>query len=320
MGIYPLFKNYTYICTMENKNIKIGIYMILNTSNNKKYIGSSKNIYQRWNIHKKELNKNKHHNQYLQFSWNKYGKENFEFSIIEITTMENLIAQERYWCSILDTHNSNKGYNIATIEKGAEVCKEYIKLKRNLCQNKQRVWLTDLKGNILNVFESHKEASRILETTETHIHFLTKGKVNIFKRQFLLWSSLYFTQKDINNKTKPRKGTNMIIIYQFDLKGNFIKQFNSIKEATIEAGVSSIKDCLKGKQRQAGGFLWSFSKTPPSYTPPKKLKQYSLDNQFINSFKTILEAATATNSKPKGIQKVLGGTRNYHNNFIWKWK
>lgn len=292
--------------------------MILNTSNNKKYIGSSKNIYQRWQRHKKELKKGSHYNTYLQRSWDKYKEDSFTFSIIEITSLEELIKREAYWCDILSSHSI--GYNLSAVIAGANVSENYKQSQKEKTTNKQKVWLTDLKGNILNVFESHKEASRILETTETHIHFLTKGKVNIFKRQFLLWNSLYFTQKDIDNKTKPRKGTNMIIVYQFDLKGNFIKQFNSIKQTTIEVGISSVKDCLKGKQRQAGGFLWSFSKIPPSYTPPRELKQYSLDNQFINSFKTISEAATATNSKPKGIQKVLGGTRSYHNNFIWKWE
>jgi group I intron endonuclease len=60
-----------------------GIYIIKNLVNNKIYIGSSVNIGNRFNQHKNSLRKNKHHNKYLQKSWNKHGEENFEFIVIE---------------------------------------------------------------------------------------------------------------------------------------------------------------------------------------------------------------------------------------------
>ena len=53
-----------------------GIYCIENIINNKKYIGQSKHINERWLKHISELNHGYHHNDYLQKSWNKYGKDN----------------------------------------------------------------------------------------------------------------------------------------------------------------------------------------------------------------------------------------------------
>lgn len=46
----------------------IGIYKILNTANNKVYIGSSININNRWAKHKALLRHNKHENPKLQNS------------------------------------------------------------------------------------------------------------------------------------------------------------------------------------------------------------------------------------------------------------
>ena len=61
------------------KNNTIGIYCIENTINNKKYIGQSVEIENRWSKHRSELNKNKHDNDYLQKSWNKYGEKILNF-------------------------------------------------------------------------------------------------------------------------------------------------------------------------------------------------------------------------------------------------
>ena len=61
---------------------KSGIYKITNTINGKCYVGSSADIDARWRKHKHLLNNNKHHSVHLQSSWNKYGKDVFEFKII----------------------------------------------------------------------------------------------------------------------------------------------------------------------------------------------------------------------------------------------
>lgn len=66
----------------------IGLYAIVNTTNNMAYVGSSVDIKRRTKEHKTDLTKNKHHCQYLQNSWNKYGKD--VFVIRQIATAKNL--------------------------------------------------------------------------------------------------------------------------------------------------------------------------------------------------------------------------------------
>jgi group I intron endonuclease len=77
-----------------------GIYRIRNTQNGHCYIGSAKDIYSRWSIHVFQLNHNKHHSQYLQNSWNKYGSDCFEFSVIEVCPVLSLIAREQYYIDL----------------------------------------------------------------------------------------------------------------------------------------------------------------------------------------------------------------------------
>lgn len=44
------------------------------------------------------------------------------------------------------------------------------------------------------------------------------------------------------------------------MDGEFIKEFDSIKEASEEIGVSksAIVHCLKGKTKKAGGYKWKY--------------------------------------------------------------
>lgn len=61
----------------KNTHKLSGVYEIRNTLNNKRYIGSSINIYRRWRDHKRMLNLSVHPNKHLQSAWNKYGEKHF---------------------------------------------------------------------------------------------------------------------------------------------------------------------------------------------------------------------------------------------------
>lgn len=110
------FKECTIIGTHEGGDAIIpmvsGIYMILNTITNKCYIGSAVNIRRRWRRHLRTLNSDTHHNLHLQRAWDKYGKENFAFSVLEYVSPEDLLIKEQYWMDAYKSYNQDKGYNI----------------------------------------------------------------------------------------------------------------------------------------------------------------------------------------------------------------
>jgi len=91
-----------------------GVYKIENLVNGKVYIGQSEDIIRRWRGHKSELKNNKKSNKYLQNSWNKYGENNFNFSIIEECSIDNLSILEDEWIKFYDSINIENGYNLQT--------------------------------------------------------------------------------------------------------------------------------------------------------------------------------------------------------------
>lgn len=96
-----------------------GIYRILNSEDNKFYIGSSIDINSRINSHKKLLIRNKHHSIHLQNAFNKYGLAVFMVDIIEICNESILREREQYYLdNIIDW---SMCYNISKIASGNDL-------------------------------------------------------------------------------------------------------------------------------------------------------------------------------------------------------
>ena len=101
------------------RNNVCGIYKITNIKNNRIYIGSSKNILQRWKTHIKELENNNHKNIYLQYDWNEYTKDCFIFEILEECSEDTRYSVEQiYLNNLMPFYRTGNGYNIC--EKSTE--------------------------------------------------------------------------------------------------------------------------------------------------------------------------------------------------------
>lgn len=88
----------------------IGIYRIINCKNKKCYVGSSINIEARWKQHIWLLKNKIHHSRGLQNAWNKYGKSEFSFEILEeLENSSKLQEKEQKWIDRLNSYK--KGYN-----------------------------------------------------------------------------------------------------------------------------------------------------------------------------------------------------------------
>lgn len=134
-----------------NINMKLcGIYIIKNKINNSIYVGQSKNIFHRWIHHKSLLKNNCHNNPHLQHSWNKYGEQAFEFSIIELCSKQQLNEKEIYWA------NKYKG-NLLNVKK---------------CGTQNYILTAETKSKISNARKGHI----VSKETRDKISNTQKGK------------------------------------------------------------------------------------------------------------------------------------------------
>lgn len=182
---------YKFIYNGQTKVPKIsGIYAVVNTLNNKKYVGSSSDIKKRYRQHYNDLYKNKHVNIHLQRAFNKYGKDAFEFWILEKCEdiKDTLIAIEQKWIDSdgdynickLASHQSGDVYTGHVISKehrqivaeanrrrvwtkeSREKLSQSLKNAKNVIEQRKPVLQYDLNNNIIREFESIAEAAKFL--------------------------------------------------------------------------------------------------------------------------------------------------------------
>lgn len=193
------------------KNKKIGVYQILNLTNGKSYIGSSRCIYDRFYNHKINLNNNKNANTHLQLSWNMYGKDNFKFNILEECKVEELIEKEKKWVEIFNTTNPEKGYNKVIPGEEYKIAfrkNDRIKIRKgrngeviNHPHNKSIVLINKITNEKEYEFPTISTAAKFLNSSDKRISECLnkkKGKkvLQSYKGYVIILKSLYDSKID----------------------------------------------------------------------------------------------------------------------------
>ena len=164
---------------------KAGIYSIICAINGKQYIGCSKNIYSRINVHKSKLNKNKtkHENSYILEDWNKYGSDCFYYIVLEYTN-EKLKDKECKYIELFDTINREKGYNLRrdNSKEGSimldETRKKLSKATSNRFLNKEECMKIGIASS--NFWKNNPEKKKIMSDKVSKS--LTKYNINQYTK------------------------------------------------------------------------------------------------------------------------------------------
>jgi group I intron endonuclease len=145
---------------------KPGVYKIVNTDNNKLYIGCASDIRARVNGHLYDLRRRKHANSYLQKAWLKYGEQAFTFEIVELCNKSEIYIREHYWVTTLNVFDRNLGYNLKPTDVTRKVGHSEETLQKLRIANKGKTpsKLCIQKLRERKISDEHKEVLRLSRT------------------------------------------------------------------------------------------------------------------------------------------------------------
>ena len=258
----------------------IGIYCIENTVNNKRYIGKSINIDDRWRMHIYELNNNSHHNKHLQNAWNKYGEECFNFYILEKCDESLLNSKEIFYISKFNSDSMKYGYNLNhggnTRKAVSDSTKEKIKntIKNNMNNGfipfkvitDRTILQIDKNFNIVNEWNCSPmniQKNSNGKYTAVCIYRCLKHTAKTHKKFMWIYLDEYENVIESIKQVPGRQySKNKVIlknkIYQYDFYGNLIKiwdSWNDIRDAGYKQ--KSIMNVCTGYKKTYKGFVWS---------------------------------------------------------------
>ena len=228
------------------------IYSITHITDNKKYIGQTIDLSNRWYNHKNDLKQNKHHSSKLQRAWNKYEEDEFKFDIIEEIDDVLLNEREKYWIQYYNSYEN--GYNET---RGGQECGHEALEKRVYCYN--------FDGEYLNLnFPSTRETSRQLQIDQTLVFNICNGTRNKKSATSKVDGKVYRFSYELKDKLPPvvyNKGQKKIV--QLDLNDNIIREWDSIADANEaiygNRKASGISKVLSRGSGTAGGYKWKYA-------------------------------------------------------------
>ena len=301
------------------------IYKIYNDINDKVYIGQTKKtIEYRFKEHFRQSQYEKEGIRpptYFHNAINKYGKEHFFITEVEKCDNSLLNERERYWIKQYDSYNN--GYN-STIGGQFE----------SQISNIKKVIQYDLEGNFKTIFNSSEEAAKEVGIDASYVRAACNPNTTNKSAGQYQWR--YYTENyplKISSIT-GKSGKPKIKVKQYDLKGNYIKTFNSASDAAKATNQTrrNISLACEKKQCKAGNYQWRYETDSniPNNLIAERLSKYckplipilQKDKQgnIIKEWSSIIEAAEQLQLDAKKIGLTCEQKHKTYNKYQWQYK
>lgn len=259
------------------ENDRAGIYRIDCIASGKFYIGSSKYLYRRFKDHSSYLRKGKHCNQRLQRSYDKYGPENFTYTVLVVLPSEDRDFIYHMEQKFIDTYSPE--LNIVP-EVGMPA------------PPKKEVARYDIQGKLVEVLPSLVSAEEKYGAKPSGIRSAALDPWRVcaghrwrYVEDGVVEESLEPLKNILLLDTKEAHVTKMAwkygeyTIYQWSKSGDLLSTWASIEEALAYIGKGSIvgfREHLRGRLGSYYGHVWTLDPMFPGYTEKNADKRVAI--------------------------------------------
>lgn len=161
-------------------------------------------------------------------------------------------------------NKTNGGEGVLGLRCKEKTKKQYRELySKKICQY-------DIEGIFIKVHDSATSASKEVGSFKSHLCHCANGTPSYLAPKGFLWRWFNGSVQNITVEVLDKRATvstltlasTMKSVDQFTIDGVFVKTFESCGSAakSIKVTRMCITDCLKGRQKTSGGFIWKYSK------------------------------------------------------------
>lgn len=288
------------------------------TPNGKVYIGQTKTgVENRW---KNGKGYTCHRHGFFWKAIEKYGWDSIEHEVLySDLTKEFADYYEQYFIEIYKSTDKRYGYNCQSggsrNYKYTRASKENISnglkkryrekgfpkasldvLNKNRAKQARRIVQYDLDGHIIAEYNSAFEASKCTGISNQKINQVVRDP----KRNRQTGGYMWRYKEEATDKIEPY--INKRPCNQYDIKGNFIKQWNDVKEAdksfSRDSKRNNIEKCCDGTgYKTAYGYMWKYSDEAGENIEPlqigKPILQFDNNGNFIKRWNNSNEIQNA---------------------------
>lgn len=243
---------------IKNKDSSSGIYKITSPSG-KIYIGQAINIEARRKLYRR-LASNIINQVALYRSLKKYGFNAHIFEVVEACPINKLNERERYWQDHYEVLKYGLNCTLTKTDSKSGTCSELTKKRKSEAAPTHPIKQYDLNGNFIQDWNRIIDVEKELGIANQTITNCCKGIKN--SAGGFIWR-YQDSPKELLENIQPVKSMKYgIPIFQYDLEGNFIKEWTHINKASIELGIDIGQICnvCNGKKsyKTAGGYKWKY--------------------------------------------------------------
>jgi group I intron endonuclease len=147
------------------------IYAIVNQQTRDMYVGSAVAVNRRWSAHRRDLVRQSHYNTRLQRAYDKYGKEAFDWEIVQfVGDKTQLITREQFWMDFF-----KPAYNNRPIANSPLGTKASVETRAKMSAAAKKRGFTDEHKQ--NISKAKKSICTISEEQKKRLSVLNTGKV-----------------------------------------------------------------------------------------------------------------------------------------------
>jgi predicted GIY-YIG superfamily endonuclease len=208
------------------------------------YVGMTGNIKERLITHKNSLGKNTSH-------WTE---------LAEVYTKEEALEIEAHYHSI--GYKGKQNTDEAILKRVAKIDYKSQSLKRVANTDFEKVSIKRVANTDYDAFQEKRVANTdykaFQEKRVANTDYDAFQKKRVANTDFKAIS----VKRVANTNWEEKAKNSMKPIIQLSLNGEFIKEWDGIKEASLVLGIGNtcISSCCRGKKEKVGGYKWEYKK------------------------------------------------------------